>query len=672
MLPIQSFSSDPPFPVKVTAVGSGAGSWTGKYQYTWTEQAHDPTTGSYTDAQSPRSGAAAINPLLELNNRNLATFPFFAWVRFRAVLFGQPTWEFDSSVAAVVPPLTVNTPAQITADQNDYDPGAYDLLRLTTDATRTITGIAGGYPGRSIWLTNTGSFDYLLSNQNASSTATNRIVGPYGGDVLVKPGRSVELIYDGTTGRWRPSSGSALLEAPAGNTLTIGATIAGNPHLSGTPTIDTLAGDTHFTGTPQFDHLPVFPPGTDISTLGGIPALYVTNGMLAGSIDLTAKVTGALPVANGGTGRASDTAYAVICGGTTSTAAQQSIASVGTSGQVLTSNGAGALPTFQTLATGGTVTSVSGTTNQVSVATGTTTPVISLAGPHGYTPLTSHGLLVGAGTSAVAALAVMTNGQLAIGQTGADPAPTTVGGDATLAADGTLTIGSAKVTYAKIQNTAAHSLVGNASAGAAAPSDVAMSVPFVCNGTLNLDITTCTALTAVDQTADLLVLHDTSAAVPKKVAPVDLFPYLQYEDQKTAGTNGGTFTSGAWQTRTLNTEVTDTHNLGTLASNQITLAAGTYEIIAHCVAGYVDSHQARLQNITAGTTLLTGTCEYGGHLNADWDGSRSFVQGRFTVAASQALELQHRCQTTKATNGFGVAFNITTEVYSRVVLRRVG
>lgn len=54
-----------------------------------------------------------------------------------------------------------------------------------------------------------------------------------------------------------------------------------------------------------------------------------------------------VPAADGGTGRSSHTAYAVICGGTTTTAAQQSIASVGTAGQVLTSNGAGALPTMQ-------------------------------------------------------------------------------------------------------------------------------------------------------------------------------------------------------------------------------------------------------------------------------------------------------------------------------------
>jgi len=52
-------------------------------------------------------------------------------------------------------------------------------------------------------------------------------------------------------------------------------------------------------------------------------------------------------VISGGTGRTTHTAYAVLCGGTTTTGAQQSIASVGTAGQVLTSNGAGALPTFQ-------------------------------------------------------------------------------------------------------------------------------------------------------------------------------------------------------------------------------------------------------------------------------------------------------------------------------------
>ena len=61
----------------------------------------------------------------------------------------------------------------------------------------------------------------------------------------------------------------------------------------------------------------------------------------------TSQLPVPLPVAQGGTGVTSTTAYAVLCGGTTSTGNLQSIAGLGTSGQVLTSNGAGALPTFQ-------------------------------------------------------------------------------------------------------------------------------------------------------------------------------------------------------------------------------------------------------------------------------------------------------------------------------------
>lgn len=64
----------------------------------------------------------------------------------------------------------------------------------------------------------------------------------------------------------------------------------------------------------------------------------ITGGTVTGITDIT--------VADGGTGVSSLTAYAPIFGGTTSTGAVQS-GTVGTSGQVLTSNGAGALPTFQ-------------------------------------------------------------------------------------------------------------------------------------------------------------------------------------------------------------------------------------------------------------------------------------------------------------------------------------
>lgn len=63
----------------------------------------------------------------------------------------------------------------------------------------------------------------------------------------------------------------------------------------------------------------------------------------AGAYSVLSSVT----VALGGTGRTtSTTAYGVICAGTTATGAHQTV-SPGTAGQVLTSNGSSALPTFQ-------------------------------------------------------------------------------------------------------------------------------------------------------------------------------------------------------------------------------------------------------------------------------------------------------------------------------------
>lgn len=53
---------------------------------------------------------------------------------------------------------------------------------------------------------------------------------------------------------------------------------------------------------------------------------------------------------------------------------------------------------------------------------------------------TSHGFLIGQGTSPIAATAEMSNGQLPVGQTGADPLPKTITGDWTMSASGAATL----------------------------------------------------------------------------------------------------------------------------------------------------------------------------------------------------------------------------------------
>ncbi len=146
--------------------------------------------------------------------------------------------------------------------------------------------------------------------------------------------------------------------------------------------------------------------------------------------------------------------------------------------------------------------------------------------------------------------------------------------------------------------------------------------------------------------------------------------YVLIRDQQTSGTDGGTFTNGAWRTRVLNTEVSDTGSLAALSSNQVTLAAGTYLFRGVAPAGPVGHHQARLQNVTDGATLLTGMSSQStaGALS----GTNAEVRGIFTIAAGKALELQHRCQTTAATNGLGVAASYDLEVYAVAEFIRIG
>lgn len=96
------------------------------------------------------------------------------------------------------------TPSQITANQNDYSPSGLStaaVLRLDTDAARTLTGLAGGRAGRVITLLYVGSNTVTLAAQSSSSAAANRFAFP--ADITLSPNTVLELIYDAVSARWR-------------------------------------------------------------------------------------------------------------------------------------------------------------------------------------------------------------------------------------------------------------------------------------------------------------------------------------------------------------------------------------------------------------------------------------------------------------------------------------
>ncbi len=54
--------------------------------------------------------------------------------------------------------------------------------------------------------------------------------------------------------------------------------------------------------------------------------------------------------------------------------------------------------------------------------------------------------------------------------------------------------------------------------------------------------------------------------------------YAAICNEQPSGTEGGTFTSGAWRVRDLNTEIADPDGIVSISSNQFTLGAGSYLI----------------------------------------------------------------------------------------------
>jgi hypothetical protein len=112
----------------------------------------------------------------------------------------------------------VVTPPQITANQNDYNPAGAataSVLQLSSDASRTVTGLAGGAEGRVVCLINIGSQPVVLSDESTSSSAANRFA--LGGTLTLPAKQAAALRYDGTAARWRLIAGATGLLAAANN-----------------------------------------------------------------------------------------------------------------------------------------------------------------------------------------------------------------------------------------------------------------------------------------------------------------------------------------------------------------------------------------------------------------------------------------------------------------------
>lgn len=159
-------------------------------------------------------------------------------------------------------------------------------------------------------------------------------------------------------------------------------------------------------------------------------------------------------------------------------------------------------------------------------------------------------------------------------------------------------------------------------------------------------ITSISALSGPEITALNIIIANHIPGSPRSTIVAVL------TDSKSSGTAGGTFTSGSWQNRDLNTVAGFNVDFWiTLSANTFTLDNGIYYLTGTAAANNVGNNQLRIYNNT------TSTVEFYGENSTSGTITRSApISGFLNVTAGPCnYSLQHQCSSTQAVDGYGAA-----------------
>lgn len=204
---------------------------------------------------------------------------------------------------------------------------------LVGEGSRSINVTAPGTSGQTLIASTTG--DPKFANITSTGNTLTFTVGPNALNIDINPNAftflNPVLVVNGGLGRTVLTSYGVLLGNGSLGVLVTAAGTNGQTLIASS------------TGAPKF--ATITSSSHTLSFSRGYHSLNVDINLAAYTF------LNPLQVPNGGTGRVAVTPYAVLCGGTISSSAIQSVGTLGSSGYVLTSNGPGALPSFQPFST---------------------------------------------------------------------------------------------------------------------------------------------------------------------------------------------------------------------------------------------------------------------------------------------------------------------------------
>lgn len=119
-----------------------------------------------------------------------------------AIIIEDPLTQAD-----IQPTIDAHAPESdhnvtFTGNRNNLPLRDFNYYSIQSTLAVTITGIQATVHGRIIRATNIGSNNITFANASASSLPANRIINPAGGNYVLAPNFTIELVYNTDVNRW--------------------------------------------------------------------------------------------------------------------------------------------------------------------------------------------------------------------------------------------------------------------------------------------------------------------------------------------------------------------------------------------------------------------------------------------------------------------------------------